>query len=40
MKLMRIATAEQRAEVIGPDGDAWNTEKIAEYELFYVPPDV
>lgn len=39
INVMRIATDAQRTEVIGADGDGWDTEKIAEYELFFVPPD-
>lgn len=37
--LMRIATDEQRTEVIG-DGSQWNEEVILQEELFYVPKDV
>nr|WP_241389554.1 hypothetical protein [Serratia proteamaculans]ULG13695.1 Afp12 [Serratia proteamaculans]ULG15146.1 Afp12 [Serratia proteamaculans]ULG16382.1 Afp12 [Serratia proteamaculans]ULG19455.1 Afp12 [Serratia proteamaculans] len=37
--LMRIATEEQRAEVIG-DGSQWHEDVILREELFYVPKDV
>lgn len=35
--LMRIATEAQREEVIGNDGNQWNTDVILREELFYVP---
>lgn len=35
---MYIATPEQRSEVVGVDGDEWNSQVIIEEELFYVPP--
>lgn len=35
---MLIATPEQKTLVVGPDGDQWNREVIAEEGLFYVPP--
>ena len=37
--LMRIATDEQRTEVVG-DGSQWNEDFILQEELFYVPKDV
>jgi len=38
--LMRIATEAQRIEVVGSDGNQWNTGVILQEELFYVPQDV
>ncbi|AUO01776.1 hypothetical protein C0558_08295 [Serratia marcescens] len=35
--MMRIATEAQRTEVIGSDGNQWNTDVILRDELFYVP---
>lgn len=35
---MRIASAEQRDEVIGDDETQWNTAIIDAYNLFYIPP--
>lgn len=37
--LMRVATEEQRTEVVG-DGSQWNEDVILQEELFYVPKDV
>ncbi|MEK9495782.1 hypothetical protein V2H77_04830 [Photorhabdus sp. P32] len=37
---MRIATPEQRIEVVGESGKEWNTEVIISNELLYVPPDI
>ena len=37
--LMRIATEEQRTEVVG-DGSQWKEDVILQEELFYVPKDV
>lgn len=37
--LMRIATDEQRTEVVG-DGSQWNEDAILQEELFYVPKDM
>uniref|UniRef100_UPI001CEDF467 hypothetical protein n=1 Tax=Photorhabdus antumapuensis TaxID=2862867 RepID=UPI001CEDF467 len=34
---MRIATAQQRIEVIGESGTEWNTEVIISNQLVYVP---
>lgn len=34
---MRIATTEQRIEVVGDTGTEWNSDLIIENELFYVP---
>ncbi|OCQ53061.1 hypothetical protein Ppb6_01742 [Photorhabdus australis subsp. thailandensis] len=34
---MRIATEQQRIEVIGPSGDQWNEEVIKSDQLLYVP---
>ncbi|NRN29499.1 hypothetical protein [Photorhabdus heterorhabditis] len=36
---MRIATSSQREEVVGSNGDQWNTDGITQNELFYVPKD-
>jgi len=36
--LMRIATDEQRTEVVG-DGSKWDENVILQEELFYVPQD-
>ncbi|PHM45300.1 hypothetical protein Xmau_00950 [Xenorhabdus mauleonii] len=36
---MRIATPYQREEVVGKNNDQWNTEKIIQNELFYVPKE-
>ena len=35
--LMRIATEEQKAEVVGEDGTGWDTGVILDQELFYIP---
>ncbi|MFW5400584.1 hypothetical protein V2A85_12850 [Yersinia sp. 1252 StPb PI] len=37
--IMRIATPAQRTEVIGSDENEWNTDKIIQNELFYVPKE-
>lgn len=37
--LMRVATEDQRTEVVG-DGSQWNEDVILQEELFYVPKDV
>jgi hypothetical protein len=37
--LMRVATEEQRTEVVG-DGSQWKEDVILQEELFYVPKDV
>ncbi len=34
-----IATENQRKEVIGSEGDQWNTGLIESYGLFYIPPN-
>ncbi|SFU61241.1 hypothetical protein [Xenorhabdus koppenhoeferi] len=34
---MRVATLPQRKEVVGENNDHWNTDKIIQNELFYVP---
>lgn len=36
---MRIATPNQREEVVGKNGDQWYTDKITQNELFYVPKE-
>ncbi|CAQ85430.1 MULTISPECIES: hypothetical protein [Photorhabdus] len=36
---MRIATSSQREEVVGSNGDQWNTDGITQNELFYVPKE-
>ncbi|KVN28364.1 hypothetical protein [Burkholderia ubonensis] len=36
---MRVATPEQKEQVVGPDGDQWNIRVILEEELFFVPPN-
>ncbi|CDH32122.1 hypothetical protein [Xenorhabdus bovienii] len=36
---MRIATPNQREEVVGKNGDQWYTDKIIQNELFYVPKE-
>ncbi|PHM49296.1 hypothetical protein [Xenorhabdus miraniensis] len=36
---MRIATPNQREEVVGKNNDQWNTNKIIQNELFYVPKE-
>ncbi|CEE95325.1 conserved hypothetical protein [Xenorhabdus nematophila str. Anatoliense] len=36
---MRIATPHQREEVVGENNDEWNTKKIIQNELFYVPKE-
>ncbi|MCK8564878.1 hypothetical protein LNQ45_09010 [Yersinia ruckeri] len=36
---MRIATPAQRTEVIGSNETEWNTDKIIQNELFYVPKE-
>ncbi|MDX7990058.1 hypothetical protein [Xenorhabdus littoralis] len=36
---MRIATPHQREEVVGKNNDQWNTDKIIQNELFYVPKE-
>jgi len=36
---MYIATDEQRLQVVGEEGDQWNSAVIVEDELFYVPPN-
>lgn len=38
--LMRIATEAQKAQVVGSDGNGWNTSVILDQELFYVPLDL
>lgn len=35
--LMKIASPEERLEVVGPGGNQWNTNAIQEHNLFYVP---
>ncbi|WP_439412911.1 hypothetical protein [Enterobacter ludwigii] len=37
--LMRIATDDQRNEVMGADSTQWNTDVILKEELFYIPQD-
>ncbi|MBC8954027.1 hypothetical protein [Xenorhabdus sp. PB62.4] len=36
---MRVATPQQREEVVGKNNDQWNTDKIIQNELFYVPKE-
>lgn len=36
---MRIATDVQRLEVVGENGDEWNTDFIIENDLFFIPPN-
>ncbi|WP_416776870.1 hypothetical protein ACNFJN_18660 [Xenorhabdus budapestensis] len=36
---MRVATPHQREEVIGKNGDQWNTNRIKQNELFYIPQE-
>ncbi|MBD2811142.1 hypothetical protein ID853_09670 [Xenorhabdus sp. Vera] len=36
---MRVATPHQREEVVGKNNDQWNTDKIIQNELFYVPKE-
>ncbi|OTA18514.1 hypothetical protein Xvie_00342 [Xenorhabdus vietnamensis] len=36
---MRVATPNQREEVVGKNNDQWNTDKIIQNELFYVPKE-
>ncbi|MDX7999516.1 hypothetical protein FE394_09945 [Xenorhabdus sp. Reich] len=36
---MRIATPHQREDVVGKNNDQWNTDKIIQNELFYVPKE-
>ncbi|WP_148245088.1 hypothetical protein [Enterobacter asburiae] len=38
--LMRIATDEQKAAVVGEEGTGWDTSVILDQELFYVPQDL
>lgn len=37
--LMRIATEEQRSEIMGSNGSEWHSEIILSEELFYIPKD-
>ncbi|MBC8944766.1 hypothetical protein [Xenorhabdus indica] len=36
---MRIATPHQREEVVGKSGEQWNTNRIKQNELFYIPKE-
>ncbi|WP_340621745.1 hypothetical protein [Xenorhabdus siamensis] len=36
---MRIATPHQREEVVGKNGKQWNTNRIKQNELFYIPKE-
>ncbi|MEQ1961639.1 hypothetical protein ABLB69_00305 [Xenorhabdus khoisanae] len=36
---MRVATPQQREEVVGKNNDQWNKDKIIQNELFYIPKE-